>query len=276
MSDSNIYKFPKRYIPKSIKQKDKQIIKNELLKSRKKYKKGIYYTRKNIKSFHSKTSKHIENAKQIYNIDTISPSSELSKKTGCSIESLQKIVNKGMGAYYSSGSRPNQTPQSWGNARLASAITGQKASSIDFDILKEGCNSNSKALTMANKSKSYGRRKTPKNLIGGNSKNRKMKEIIIRFEKSKHPDKKYTAYIKNIKTGTIRMIHFGASDYEQYKDRTPLKLYSYKNHNDKKRQHNYYSRHSHGISNRKNAIKYEINKSNGYYNAKILSHIYLW
>ncbi len=31
MSDSNIYKFPKRYIPKSIKQKDKQIVKNELL-----------------------------------------------------------------------------------------------------------------------------------------------------------------------------------------------------------------------------------------------------
>jgi len=40
---------------------------------------------------------------------------------------LQKIVNKGMGAYYSSGSRPNQTPASWGIARLASAITGGPA-----------------------------------------------------------------------------------------------------------------------------------------------------
>ena len=34
---------------------------------------------------------------------------ELSKKTGCSIKTLKKIVKKGMGAYYSSGSRPNQT-----------------------------------------------------------------------------------------------------------------------------------------------------------------------
>ena len=276
MSDSNIYKFPKRYIPKSIKLKDKQIIKNELLKSRKKYKKGVYYTRKNIKSFKSKTSKHIQNAKLIYNTDRIEPTLELSKKTGCSIDSLKKIVNKGMGAYYSSGSRPNQTPQSWGNARLASAITGQKASSVDLYILKEGCNTNSKALKMAIKSKSYGMRKSHKIMIGGISKNSLTKEIIVKFYKSNNPDKKYMAYIKNNKTGKIRIIHFGASDYEQYKDRTPLQLYAHKNHNDKKRQYNYYSRHSHGISNRKNAIKYEINKSNGYYNAKILSHIYLW
>ena len=172
MSDSNIYKFPKRYIPKSIKLKDKQIIKIELLKSRKKYKKGVYYTRKNIKSFKSKTSKHIQNAKLIYNTDRIEPTLELSKKTGCSIDSLKKIVNKGMGAYYSSGSRPNQTPQSWGNARLASAITGQKASSVDLDILKEGCKPNSKALKMAIKTKSYGMRKSQKIMIGGISKNR--------------------------------------------------------------------------------------------------------
>lgn len=276
MSDSNIYKFPKRYIPKSVKLKDKLSLKNELLKSRKKYKKGIYYTRKNVKSFKSKPSKHIQNAKSLYRVNSIEPNIELSKKTGCSVDSLNKIVNKGMGAYYSSGSRPNQTPQSWGIARLASAITGQKASSVDLDILKEGCSKNSMALKMAIKSKYYGMKKTPKIMIGGNSKNRLMKEIIVKFSKSNNPDKKYMAYVKNIKTGKIRIIHFGASNYEQYKDRTPLKLYSHKNHSNKKRQHNYYSRHSHGISNRKDAIKYEIHKSKGYYNAKILSHIYLW
>jgi len=276
MSDSNIYKFPKRYVPKSVKLKDKLLLKNELLKSRKKYKKGLYYTRKNIKSFKTKTSKHTENAKKIYNVNSIGPTLELSNKTGCSVDSLKKIVNKGMGAYYSSGSRPNQTPQSWGIARLASSITGQKASSVDLDILKEGCNKNSKALKMAIKSKSYGMRKTPTIMIGGSSKNRLMKETIVKFSKSSNPDKKYMAYIKNNATGKIRIIHFGASAYEQYKDRTPLKLYAHKNHGNKKRQHNYYSRHSHGISNRKEAIKYEINNSNGYYNAKILSHIYLW
>lgn len=276
MSESNIYKFPKRYIPKSVKRKDKLLLKNDLLKSRKKYKKGIYYTRKSIKSFKSKPSKHLENAKKIYNVNSIEPNLELSKKTGCSAISLKKIVNKGIGAYYSSGSRPNQTPQSWGIARLASSITGQKASAVDLDILKEGCNATSKALKMAIKSKSYGIRKIPKIMIGGNSKNILMKETIVKFSKSSNPDKKYMAYIKNNKTGKIRIIHFGASAYQQYKDRIPLKLYSNKNHGDKKRQHNYYSRHSHGISNRKDAIKYEIHKSNGYYNAKILSHIYLW
>ena len=103
-----------------------------------------------------------------------------------------------------------------------------------------------------------------------------MKEKIIGFDKSSNPSKKYMAYINDLITKKNRVIHFGASNYEQYKDRTPLQLYAYKNHSDKNRQMNYYSRHSNGIKNRKNAISYEKEKSNGYYNAKILSHVYLW
>ena len=34
----------------------------------------------------------------------------------------KKIIDKGMGAYFSSGSRPNQNPTSWGLGRLASVI----------------------------------------------------------------------------------------------------------------------------------------------------------
>ncbi len=45
-----------------------------------------------------------------------------------------KIINKGQGAYYSSGSRPNQTAYSWGLSRLASVIMGGKARKIDKDI----------------------------------------------------------------------------------------------------------------------------------------------
>lgn len=101
-----------------------------------------------------------------------------------------------------------------------------------------------------------------------------MKETILKFEKGPYP-KKYTAYIKNKKTKTIKKIHFGDVRYPQYKDRTNLKLYSYKNHNTRKRMQNYYSRHS-GTKTRKNAIKKEVSKNNGYYNARILSHIYLW
>ena len=46
----------------------------------------------------------------------------------------EKIINKGRGAYFSSGSRPGQTAQSWGLGRLASVIMGGPARKIDKDI----------------------------------------------------------------------------------------------------------------------------------------------
>ena len=49
-----------------------------------------------------------------------------------------QIVKKGEGAYYSSGSRPNQTAKSWGLARLASSLTAGKAAAIDYDIIEKG------------------------------------------------------------------------------------------------------------------------------------------
>ena len=63
-------------------------------------------------------------------------------------------MNKGRGAYYSSGSRPNQSAESWGLARLASAITGGNASKIDYGILESGCKPNSPALLLAQKPES--------------------------------------------------------------------------------------------------------------------------
>ena len=101
-----------------------------------------------------------------------------------------------------------------------------------------------------------------------------MKETIIKFTKGP-PGKKYTAFIKDKKTRKIRRLNFGASDYPQYKDRTPLKLYAYKNHNTRKRMQNYFNRHS-GTKSRSKAIKKEKKKSKGYYTPKILSHEYLW
>jgi len=46
----------------------------------------------------------------------------------------KKIIDKGKGAYYSSGSRPNQTPTSWGLARLASVILNGPSRKIDKNI----------------------------------------------------------------------------------------------------------------------------------------------
>jgi hypothetical protein len=154
-----------RYLPNTLSIKDKKKQRNELLKSRKIYKKGIYYQRKNVSSFKSKKSPHIIKAKKMYNVNKIGPTNELSKATGCSKKSLAKIINKGAGAYYSSGSRPNQTAQSWGIARLASSITAGKASAVDYDILEEGCNPKSKALILAKKARkkyNHGTRRVPK------------------------------------------------------------------------------------------------------------------
>jgi hypothetical protein len=142
---------PKRYIPKRLTTRDLAKQKRELRKSRKLYKRGKYYTRKHVKSFHSKPSGHVEYARKLYKIDTITPSAELAEKTKCSQDALEKIVNKGRGAYFSSGSRPNQSAESWGLARLASAITGGASSAIDYSILKEGCSPASPALKMAEK-----------------------------------------------------------------------------------------------------------------------------
>lgn len=142
-----------KYLPKNLSLKDKKIQSKMLQKSQKMYKKGLYYTRKKVDSYKSIKSKHILKAMKMYDVEKIGATNELSKKTKCSKESLKKIINKGEGAYYSSGSRPNQTPQSWGVARLASAITSGKAALVDYHILEKGCNKTSKAFILAKKLK---------------------------------------------------------------------------------------------------------------------------
>ena len=154
-----------RYLPRSLTLKDKIKQKDMLMKSRKLYKKGIYYTRKHVSSFVSKKSPHILKAERVYNVEKIGASPELAKATGCSKKALSKIINKGEGAYYSSGSRPNQTAQSWGVARLASSITSGKAAAVDYTILEEGCKPNSKALRLAKQARKkygHGTRRAPK------------------------------------------------------------------------------------------------------------------
>lgn len=167
MKRKTIKKYPKKYVPKKLTSKDKKTQKKMIDKSRQMYKQGKYFTRKKVASYDNKTSPHILNARKIYGVEKIIPSVELAEKTGCSIEALDKIVKKGEGAYYSSGSRPNQTGHSWGYARMASAITSGKAAAVDYNILKEGCKPNSKALKLANKSRKkhkFGQRKVPKTI----------------------------------------------------------------------------------------------------------------
>ena len=143
--------FIKRYLPDTLSRRYKTRQRKELTKSRKLYKQHKYYTRKSVKSFTSKPSKHIIRARKLCGVDHIKPTRELSKQTGCSLKGLRQIVRKGEGAYFSSGSRPNQTAQSWGRARLASSITGGNASAVDFHIINKECSHDKQAYRLAQK-----------------------------------------------------------------------------------------------------------------------------
>ena len=102
-----------------------------------------------------------------------------------------------------------------------------------------------------------------------------MIEVLVKIEKSKAKHKKYVAIVRNKETKKERKINFGDNRYENFKDSTPLGLYTHKNHGDKKRRDNYFSRHS-GTKNKQEALLKEMKKSGGKFNAKILSHRYLW
>ena len=161
-------KIPIRYLPARLTRKDKQNQTNMLNKSKIMYRTGKYYTREKLPSFKSKPSNHVATARKMYDVENVMPSKNLSRKTGCSVDALNQIVKKGMGAYYSSGSRPNQTAHSWGLARLASSITGGKSAAVDYAILEEGCNHRKPAFILANKSvKKYkhGQSKTKKIVV---------------------------------------------------------------------------------------------------------------
>ena len=140
---------PTKYVPKSLSEKDAKKVVGELKRSRKAYRGGRFYTRKKVKSFKNRKSSHVSRAKKMYGVDNLNNLTKLSKKTKCSTQGLRDIMRKGEGAYFSSGSRPNQTPQSWGIARLGSAITGGKSSIVDYHILKKECKKTSKARRLA-------------------------------------------------------------------------------------------------------------------------------
>ena len=183
---------PIRYVPTRLTKKDKKKQSKELKKSRKAYKKGKYYTRKKVKSFKSKVSPHILKARKMYKIEKIKPSRKLAKATKCKLKGLKKMFKKGIGAYFSSGSRPNQTGHSWGYARLASSITGGKASAVDFKILNENCSKNSRALKLAKKAYvkyKKGTRRVRQVKIGGGKKNKK--KTLKKNKKKKKMDKEF-------------------------------------------------------------------------------------
>lgn len=119
----NASKIPKQYVPKSLTPADRK----KQIKSIKEGKE-----RPKVDSFKSKRSSWAVKFEKKYG-EKITNDAFISKniisKTG-----INKILDKGRGAYYSSGSRPNQTADSWARARLASVIMGGAARKVDQNI----------------------------------------------------------------------------------------------------------------------------------------------
>lgn len=62
----------------------------------------------------------------------------ISKKHNVPVGILRKVMKRGQGAYFSSGSRPGQTPTSWGLARARSFASGKGgARKADADLWKQ-------------------------------------------------------------------------------------------------------------------------------------------
>lgn len=83
-----------------------------------------------------------------------------------------------------------------------------------------------------------------------------MKPKNIVFSKSKRKGKKYKVVFTL--DGIRYSLDFGSSDYQQYKDRTGLGLYSHLDHKDKERRRRYYQRH--GTTNNPLSARYWANR----------------
>ena len=127
--------LPKHYFSGLSKKNTKEQL-NELKKSQNLYKKGIYHQRKKMPSFKSKKSRHVIEFENKYCVN-ITNLKDVSKVTGLPISALNKVIKKGMGAYYSSGSRPNQNAHSWAYARLASTLLKHNSYRVDKHIIDE-------------------------------------------------------------------------------------------------------------------------------------------
>ena len=128
-------KVPKHYTA-GLSRKDKKKQQKNLKKSTKDYKKGKYTSRPKLKSFQSKKSNWTSKFEKKYG-KNVKKYKQISKVTGIPVPALKAVVKKGMGAYYSSGSRPNQTPESWGKARMYSYIMGGPTRKVDQHITEK-------------------------------------------------------------------------------------------------------------------------------------------
>jgi hypothetical protein len=115
-------RVPKQYVPDTLSASDRKLQVASLVSGTK---------RPKVTTAKPRRSSHViafEN-KFGYPITSARVAKDIITPTG-----RAKILDKGRGAYYSGGSRPGQTADSWAFARLASVIMGGPARKVDMDI----------------------------------------------------------------------------------------------------------------------------------------------
>jgi len=125
----------KKTYTKGLSKRDINRQKRNIKTARKSYKKGKYVDRPKLKSYKKKESGWTAKFHIRYPEAKTIP--QIARATGIPAKALNSVKRKGMGAYYSSGSRPNQTAHSWGMARMYSYILGGPTRKIDREITKK-------------------------------------------------------------------------------------------------------------------------------------------
>lgn len=123
----------RKYLPPTLSKKDRE----KQLRSIKDQR-----IRPKVKSFKSRKSRWTKLAHDYFGIGNTSKrdmaiilSRKDKKRENQLFKGFDLIVKKGEKAYFTSGSRPNQTPQSWGMARLFSVLFGGPSRDIDDEIV---------------------------------------------------------------------------------------------------------------------------------------------
>lgn len=122
-------KLPNRYLPKNLTKIDRKKQIKSIFEGTDRPKVN-YISKKSswTKKFHSHYDKELNKLNGHVNLKNISIVTKIPLKA------LEEVYKKGYAAFYTSGSRPNQTAESWALSRVFSYIMGGNTRKIDNEI----------------------------------------------------------------------------------------------------------------------------------------------
>ena len=129
------YKGQSRMVPKTYVEGLKGYDRTKQIKS---IFEGTFRPKTSFKTKESKWTKMFNEkfGKEVDKLGKRTPKN-ISKVTGVPEAAIKEVLKKGEGAYFSSGSRPLQSPNSWKYARLYSYLLGGNARKVDASITKK-------------------------------------------------------------------------------------------------------------------------------------------